>query len=273
MKRQVTRDFFDKHPVFSLDEAMSALEAPGGRAGTIERLKYHLETGRLKSVAREVYAVVPPGILADRFSADPFLVAAVIRPDGVFSGHSALELLGAAHTIWGGCTLYSDRHRTPLPVGGVTVRFLVHPKAMRPERRQYFGTRMVERRGRLIRCTGPERTLVEGFRHPSLVAGLEELVLSASGFPTLDLDLLEEVLRRYGVRNLWAAAGWFLERFQETFHVPESYLQRMEPHCPKSPQYMVRQRRGGTLASRWNLIVPIELTRLGEPDEAWSRIP
>jgi hypothetical protein len=42
--------------------------------------------------------------------------------------------------------------------------------------------------------TGPERTLVEGFCRPSLAGGLEKLVRSASGFSTLDLDLLEKVL-------------------------------------------------------------------------------
>ena len=76
-----------------------------------------------------------------------------------------------------------------------------------------------------------------------------------------------EVLRRYDVRNLWAATGWFLERFRLTFHVDESYLRRIEPHTPKSPHYMVRRRRGGILSPRWNLIVPRELSRLGKPDE------
>jgi hypothetical protein len=31
---------------------------------------------------------------------DPFLVAAAVRPDSVFSYHSALEFLGAAHSVW-----------------------------------------------------------------------------------------------------------------------------------------------------------------------------
>ena len=267
MKRQVTREFFESHPVFSLDEATSALAAPGGKAGTVERLKYHLHSGRLKSVAREIYAVVPPGLSADRFFPESFLVAVAIRPEGVFSHHSALELLGAAHSIWGQCTLYVDMRRRPLALAGATLRFLDHPKALRSDRDKYFGTRMVERRARMLRSTGPERTLVEGFRQPDLVGGLEELVRSAGGFPTLDLELLEQVLRRYDVRNLWASVGWFLERFRLTFHVDEAYLHRIEPHTPKSPHYMVRRRRGGILSPRWNLIVPHELSRLGESDE------
>ena len=118
-----------------------------------------------------------------------------------------------------------------------------------------------------MRTTGPERTLVEGFRRPGLVGGLEELVLSASGFSTLDLDLLEKVLHKYAIANLWAAVGWFLERFQQAFYVPEIMLERLAQHRPRSPHYLERNRRGGVLAARWNLILPEALASLGEPDE------
>jgi len=267
MKRQVTRQFLESHPLFSLDDATAALGNPSGRSGMVERLKHHLQTGRLKSVTREIYAVVPPGMPAGQFVPDCFLVAITIRPEGVFSHHSALELLGAAHSVWGQCTLYADQRRRPLVLGGTTLRFLAHPRALQSGQNRVFGTRMVERRGWMLRSTGPERTLVEGFRQPPLAGGLEELVRSGAGFPTLDLELLLEVLRRYDVRNLWAATGWFLEHFRRTFHIDDAFLRRIESHTPKSPHYMVRHRRGGTLMPRWNLIVPRELALLSEPDE------
>jgi hypothetical protein len=58
-----TEDFFTSHPVFSLDDAARVLAPPRGRPGAVERLKHHLETGRLKLVARGVYAVVPADFL------------------------------------------------------------------------------------------------------------------------------------------------------------------------------------------------------------------
>ena len=262
-----TAEFFATHPVFSLDEAAHALAPPGGRRGTVERLKHHLETGRLKFVTRGIYAVVPAGVPVEPLRPDPFLVAAAARPDGVFSHHSALELLGAAHSVWTQCTLFTVRCRRPLVLNGATVRFLDHPGPFRTGSRQHLGTRRIERRGRLLETTGPERTLVEGFRRPALAGGLEELVQSASAFPILDLDLLEQVLRRFDVANLWAATGWFLERFQRSFHVPERFLGRMEQHRPRSPQYLERNSRGGTLARRWNLILPEVLVQPGEADE------
>lgn len=262
-----TAEFFSTHPVFSLDEATKALAPHSGRLGTIERLKYHLKTCTLKLAARGVYAVVPPGVPSEGFQPDPFLVASAVRPQGVFSHHSALELLGTAHSVWHQCTLYVDERRRPLRLNGATIRFLGHPGSMKRAGFEKLGTSRIERQGRLIRATGPERTLVEGFRRPALAGGLEELVQSASGFSILDLALLEKILRTYGIANLWAAVGWFLERFQQTFYVPENVLHDMAQLRPRSPQYLERNRRGGTLAVRWNLILPESLTHLEEPNE------
>lgn len=262
-----TLEFFATHPVFSLDDATTTLKLQGGRAGVVERLKYHLETGRLKLVIRGVYAVVPAGAKAKEFRTDPFLVAAVFRPGSVFSHHSALELLGVAHSVWNKCTLYAKGRRRPLLVNGTILRFLEHPAPMRTELGGHLGTRKIERQGKLLQTTGPERTLVEGFRRPELAGGLEELVTSASGFAVLDLTLLDEILQRYGIANLWAAVGWFLERFRDTFHVPEEFLRHLEEHRPRSPHYLERNQRGGMLAGRWNLILPKELTQRERSDE------
>ena len=56
---------------------------------------------------------------------------------------------------------------------------------------------MTAPRGKLFETTGPERTLAEGFRRLALTGGLEELVRSASAFPTLDLDLLGALASRW----------------------------------------------------------------------------
>ncbi len=261
-----TAQFFATRPVFSLHEATTALAPTGGRSGTVERLKYHLRSGTLKLVTRGVYAVVPPGVPVEQFQPDSIMVASAVRPDGIFSHHSALELLGAAHSMWYQCTIYVEKRRRPLRLNGRTIRFLEHPGPMSADSKQ-LGTVRVEQQGRLLRTTGPERTLVEGFRRPSLAGGLEELVRSASGFSTLDLDLLEKVLHEFGIANLWASVGWFLERFQKTFYVQGKFLERLAQHRPRSPHYLERNRRGGVLAARWNLILPEALSRLEEPDE------
>ena len=260
-------DFLTSHPVFSLDEAVTVMAEDGERSRVVDRLKYHLKTGRLKRVTREVYAVVPPSISLEDFRPDPFMVAKAMHPAGVFSHHSALELLGAAYSVWNQFTLYVAGRRRPLHLDGFVVRFLVSPPSMQADSGKQLGTRRIERQGMLLEATGPERTLVEGFDSPSLAGGLDELVRSAAGFTTLDLDLVEEVLHRYRHARLWAATGWFLERFQTTFHVPDALLSRMEARRPHSRLYVERGQRGGALVRRWNLILPPVLLSQGEPDE------
>ncbi len=265
-----TSDFLVANPVFSLDDAEKALAPAGGRRAAIERLKYHREAGRIKLIAREVYAVVPPGIDAVKFQPDPFLVGSTVRPAGVFAYHSALELLGAAHSVWNECALFVERRRRKIDLSGVTVRFLDFPKPLRKRNTLHLGTQKVEHRGRLLRVTGPERTLVEGFRRPGLVGGAEELVRSASGFSTLDLQLLEKLLDRFKAKNLWAAIGWFLESHRRAFHVSDTVLDRFKRRRPRSPQYLERGSRDGSLAAGWNIILPRNLMRMSEPDERES---
>lgn len=260
-----TEGFFDRHPVFALDQAARAFAHQDHRA-TLERLRYHVSTGRLKAVARGLYARVPASVAAARFQPDPFLVAAAARSDGVFSHHSALELLGAAHSQWNVVTVFTGRRRRALRLGGTRIEFRPHPAALARVRQHMLGVRRVDRAGETLQVTGPERTLVDGFRSPALVGGVNEFVASAAGLPVLDLVLLRRVLSAYAEKGLYAATGWFLERYQRTFSVPESVLRQLERHRPRSPLYLLRGRRSGTLARRWNLILP-EGAASQEPDE------
>ncbi len=261
------KSFFSSCPVFALEDAVSALAPHKSRRAMVDRLKHHVGKGALQQVTRGVYAVVPPGVDVKQFRPDPFLVARALRSDAVFSHHSALELLGASHTMWNRVTLFSARKRKSLSVHGTTYTVVQLPRQMLDLNRSPFATRTVERRGTLLVVTGPERTLVEGFRRPPLVGGLEELVNSSRGFPVLDLNLLQEVLQRYHTARLWAAVAWFLERFHREFHVPEPVLSTFERRIPAVPQYVERTSRGGVLLKRWNLILPESLVRSGEPNE------
>lgn len=264
-KRQVkTEDFFSRHPVFSLDEATGVLKPRGGRSGMVERLKHHLETGRLKRVAREIYAVVPLGGNSDTFQPDPYLLAVAARPNGIFCYASALELLGVAHAVCHHHTLFCDSRRVPLELPGMKIQFMEHPRQLRKDNMELLGTQQVERLGQLLRVTGPERTLLEGFRRLDLLGGAEAFMEPVSGFPVLDLDLLQSLLEQYRMSVLWGIAGWFLELYQQDFHVPDTFLERLESQRPRNPHYLLRQRPAGTLVPRWNLVLPPEIARWGE---------
>jgi predicted transcriptional regulator of viral defense system len=232
--------------------------------------KYHSKMGRLRSLERGLYAAVPPEAEDPRrFVPDLFLTAAAARPEGIVAYHGALELLGAAHSIWTDLVVITLRRRKPLRIGPATIAFVQPPVALGNPKKRHLGTVEVPYRGKPLTVTGPERTLVEGFRFPRLVGGLAELVESAAGFATLDFTLLDGILRAYQQKTLFAGVGWFLERYRQHFYVPEDVLRRLARRRPTSPQYLPREqrRKGGAFVKRWNLVLPEEIVRLAEPNE------
>lgn len=198
--------------VFSLEDARRALKPKGSTQTMQERLECYVRTLRLLPVRRGVYAAVPLGLDAGRFRPDPFLVAATVRPDAVFVFYSAMFLLGAARVDWNVVTAVTSRRRRARDVSGVRLDFLsVAPDLVRLHK-QGVGLRSVDRLGRALRVTGlrvtgPERTLVEGFRVPGRMGGVSELVDAAASFPVLDLDLVERFLRAFDEKVLWAGRG------------------------------------------------------------------
>ena len=258
-----TAEFLSLNPVFSLDDVVRELSPPGGRVGAMERLRHYLKTGRLRSVSKGVY-VVTKGFSPNRISPNYFHVALAARADAIFSYHSALELLGCAHSIWHLCTLYTVRRRRPLRLDYDKIEFLNDPS---PLSDRHLGTETVEYDGKLLETTGPERTLVESLLRPGRVGGIEEFINSAGALPAPKLDLIEEILELYNTKHLYAAVGWYLERCQEAWNIPSSFLDRLEKHRPSSPQYLERHSGFGKLFPKWNLILPRFVIRMGGLDE------
>ncbi len=153
-------------------------------------------------LARGVYASVPPGVEPANFQPDRFLTAAALWPDAIFSYHSALELLGAAHSAWQLCTAYSTRRAQAFDLDGLELRFMSHPHRLVSREATELGMRTVRRYDRELRVTGPERTLIDGFRRPDLAGGHAEFIASVAGFSVPELPLLFELLAAYQQKTL-----------------------------------------------------------------------
>lgn len=146
-----------------------------------------------------------------------------------------------------------------IEVGGVEIVFLPVPEPLRREGAQDVGVERIVHGTRRLRVTGPERTLVEGFRQPHRLGGLLELVESVTGLAVLDFATLERLLAACVQRSLWAVVGWFVEQNRERWLPPEGFLAHCWRHRLQSMQYLVRDRRGGTGLPEWNLVLPPEL--------------
>ncbi len=256
-----TQRFFQTHPVFTLSQFRQAV---GGRATTSTTqtlVKYHLARGRLKLVERGVYGVVPHGLDPRQFVPDRFLVPAALRDDALLAYHSALELLGYAHSTYRDVFYLTSRRRKDVRLGTGRIRALLHPKPLRNRGEENYGVETRERLGVKLKVTGPERTLVDCLAAPRYAGGFEEVLQSVRGIPTLDLDRLMGYLDRLGQRRVFAAVGFFLEAEAPRLFVSSEFLDRLARKKPGSPTYVVRGSTGGRFHPRWNLVVP----------ERWSR--
>ncbi len=252
-----TDEFFLRHPVFSLGTFRRAGEQHGlTRTALAERVKYGLERGRLKLLAKRLYAVVPPGVPTDGFTPDRLLVPGALAADAVLAYHSALEVLGFAHSVYRDVYYLTTRPRKILTLSDARVRALLPPKALRARQSEAFGVESRERLGVKVRVTGPERTLVDCFAAPRYAGGLEEVMESAEAISALDLEALAAYLDLLDERRLFAILGFFLERQEQRFFVPPPFLERLERARPASKVYLDKHQRGGRLLRRWNLIVP-----------------
>jgi hypothetical protein len=59
-----------------------------------------------------------------------------------------------------------------------------------------------------------------------------------------------------------------IEAYQKTFFVGDENLSMMAKRVPKTPLYLTKEQRGGTLGKRWNIIVPNTLVEGTEPNES-----
>lgn len=253
--------FFAQNSVFTLETWAASQGKEGALAAARDQLKHHLKRARVRSLSRGLYLSVPHGVDPAATKPDTYLCAVAKCADAVFCYHAALELLGTAHSTWHECTVFCEPRRKPLALPDATVRFLAPPVPLRRRQLEELGIVSVSWQGKPLKVTGRERTLVEGFREPRYVGGLEELVESAGGFGVLDLELLRRMLDAYAEKNLWALLGWFLDLHRQRFQPPASLLDLCEAKRPAKPVNIPRSQRGGRLLPRWNLVLPESLLR------------
>ena len=260
-------DFLALNPVFDLNRVRAAFPGSSPQAA-LQRVRRAMVSGKVKRLQKDLFATVPAGAVTETYNPDRFLVMLTLRPDAIFCGHSALELLGASHSTWNRCIAYTCGRRATLDLDVVSFSAFANPAPLEKHGWSSLGVESGDRLGKTIQLTGRERTLVDGFWMPGRVGGLEELVRSAAGFPVLNFDLILKVLAAYASPKLYACIGWFLNRNREQFYADEQILSELRSRRPTSPKYMARHSGEATFDSSWNLMVPNVLLRGGKDVEA-----
>ncbi len=263
-------DFLFQHKVFRLEELDQYLSGDGKNNHHTRNnlLRYYQSKGRLISVRRGLYLVVPPGSSLNEVSFDAYLLAAKMTPDAVLGYHTALEFFGKANSVFFVCHYLSGYRSQPLQFRSNTFTAVTVPRVLHVKGKELFGITTRERDGVQIRVTNFERTLVDVLDRPELSGSWEEKWRSLENIEFFDIDQVVEYVQLLDNATTAAKVGFFLQQHKEQLMVDDKYLNKLKALCPKSPHYLDgHSGKENRLIKEWNLIVPEQILR-----KTWEEI-
>jgi len=255
-------NFFDKHHVFTVAELSEYLSKRGPRDPWNRKklLDHHRKQGRIVSVRRGLYAVVPSGTTPEHSPVDPYLVAAKMADDSVLCCHTALEFYGKAYSVYNRFHYFSRSRPLTLRFRSHEFRRVAFPKSLLDVGKETFEVKVAERLGLDVKVTSFERTLVDVLHRPDLVGSWEEIWRSLESIEFFNLNAVVDYALLLGNATTVSKVGFFLEQHRETLMVSDEHLQRLRKQRPQKPHYMVRsERKLGRFIDKWNLVVPLEI--------------
>ena len=248
-------DFFALNPVFTFrdykenfkESALSTLRT---------QIRNYLESGRIGAVGGGVYFTIPPNSDPNQYAPDRFLVASKLRGDAVIGYHSAFELLGYATQVFNTVYYVTSVPKRQKSHKGISYQSVHAQKALKG--RSEFGTEKVVRSGVKISVANKERAFVDCLDSPEYSGGFEEFSKCVEALPFLNLDSVLEYLQLLLKRNLFAKAGYVLEKYRNKFFFNQNWEHRFLSERLKFPSiaYLTSRREAGRLVKKWNLIVP-----------------
>jgi len=262
-KPSSTLRFLERNEVFTLQEFLGSVDHSVSERTRYTNLVNAVHRGQAYRVRRGLY-VSNVGAYRDRVP-NVFLVAAKAAPDAAVSHHSALELHGVAHTPLRAVYFTSKRRLADFQVRGYRFTRLAPPRSML-HRDVVTGVTKVRSDDALVPVTTRERTLVDCLRDVGAAGGVEELLRSVGGYPSLSTEALREYLRIVDSPTVSARVGWVLELFANQWEVDEGFLDELSRATGRGSYRLVRTNAEQRFVARWRLYVPA-----GFPYEEWVR--
>lgn len=252
-----TRDFLERHAVFTTAEFRAALPAATPSSTVLNRLWQAHGRGYVERIRHGVYASRVGAFVTA--IPDPLLVASRLARDYVIAYHTALEAHGVAHTPFRRVTMVTTR--TPFRFEYRGYEYV----ARRPPRSLLDGdawkTLVVPlRRGsELINVTSRERTVVDCLGNLKWAGGIQEVLRSTGGFPSLNVESLIAYVDLLGSASIAAKVGWVLSTDPDLWRVTVEELDALRARVGKGPYFLDTRARSTRLVHEWNLYVPGDL--------------
>lgn len=223
-------------------------------------LYYYVKNGKLLSLRRELYAVVPPGSTPEALKVDSYLIAAKASQDSVLGYHTALELHGLANSSFEQFTFLTQKKVKPFEIANQRYQPVFFPSILVKNKSIFFETEIINRQGLEIKITSIARTFVDILDRIDLAGGLEEVCRSIDNIVVLDINKVIKYCLMLQNRRLAAKVGFFLEQRKGVFAVTNKQLQDLLSSKPLTPQYISKELHlDCQLVKKWNLMVPKQI--------------
>jgi predicted transcriptional regulator of viral defense system len=223
-------------------------------------LRYYRKQGRITSIKRGLYAVIPTDTQPELFPVDPFLIASKMTPDAVLGYHTALEFYGSAYSVFTKFYYVTSKKTLPLQFQSSEIIGVMQPRTLRDKAKEDFCVKESLRGDFQVRVTNFERTLVDMLDRPELSGSWEEIWRSLELVEYFDLDQVLEYTLLLENSTTAAKVGFFLDKHKDQLMVDNYHLKYLRKYKPGQPHYMTRNKRKGChLVKEWNLMVPSEI--------------
>lgn len=256
--------FLDREPVFTGLDLAAYLEGRGVDRPQMKARRVRerwQSTGRVVTVAPDVFAVVTDGLPAEGFQPWPYLVAAKLAPDAVLTHRSAVDFWGHSYTFW-----YEVVYSATDPAPRVSYGRMRYLGVRFPDRLIASGTQLTEvveedYVGGKVRVSTMERTLVDLMAASRYGGGWVEIWRTLALVESFDLAAVAAYCDLLAAdAELRAKVGFFLDHHRDEWDITDGELEPFRPPAAARRELFYLSpgsTRPCVVAAGWNLVVPV----------------
>lgn len=202
-------------------------------------IQQYLKKGYIERVRHDYYAVI--SLETKQPILSRYQIGSGLFPDACISHHSAFEVYGCANQVFYKVYVATNSRFKEFSYNGV----LYHRLAPKTDR---FLTVAGS-----VRLTSMERTVVDSIADLSKIAGLEETLRCILLIPSLNADVLLEVLQEYRNGYLYQKCGLILESLNDVLGLPHSFFEKCQAEIPSTKRYLTQGGTDQIYYPKWNL--------------------
>ena len=248
--------YLETTPLFTVDEIKDRFQKRSSARTILNVLHRIKQQGRVRAVARGVYAGASSSTPLNRYA-----VPGRLCPDAVVAFHSALEFHGVANQVFQTVYYFSSRHRRDVAYEGVVYHRVGPPRVLQRSGKLVFE---VEKAADQVRVTARERSFVDCLLFLEYSGGVEELDRCLTMFPSFDFDVALVYLKLLRRPWLYARLGYLLDRHADRLSFAGKQRDTFLTRRPRGVAYLEEKRPGGRWVETWNLMGPESMALSGK---------